>query len=619
MIRFTCRRCGQHVRVSDDFGGKKGRCPFCQRVVPIPTQSEPALEGEQAGSPAAMGRAKGEPPPPPPPPPHATADLVGLEEAEAEFVSPGDPSHETDRLEAITEQESAPAAAAEPGAEAPPAAGPPGARKMPWLLIGGVGGGAALLVVIAVAAVMFWPFGRGGQPASSGLRSPPGTGRAAVSPVVARPREPLEAKTQIPLSAEIQAATARAPAGAFCMLHVDLAKTAEAVASIPSRTEAVAAAVASSALWSQARQRIAEGSMPTGVTLFLTGQTAPAGGLFGRCYGMVSGGKTDPGSGLWSLIEPESPVPHFLVRLEGPAARHYSQELLARARAMNLGGAFAADLPATHAEVRLAPAGLFGGREMLVGTVQTVDGNGACIRQPKQQQRLRELLMKVQTDRPVVGCVILPNLRGLLQAALGEAGAPPAWATGQTILVFAIDPGPDGLATLVVCEAAPGSVNDLKAEAEPMAVQADGPDIRITGLGTEAVPLMKKILPGFEEVVLKGLALAGPVRSRLPATTPPKVEPQPEPAPPPEPKPPPVPEKKEFVYAVCFYEHCPTRNQPFKVEKSAIPADVLAGTNPLKCPHCGKPTAVVAVQCPHCKKYYAQTIPVCPHCHKPRK
>lgn len=43
-IKVTCEKCGGVLHAPDDAGGKKGRCPNCQNVLPIP------FEGQRAGS-----------------------------------------------------------------------------------------------------------------------------------------------------------------------------------------------------------------------------------------------------------------------------------------------------------------------------------------------------------------------------------------------------------------------------------------------------------------------------------------------------------------------------------------------------------------------------------------
>jgi len=48
MIRFDCSTCGKLVEVSDEYVGKKGKCPHCQTLMEIPQASAaeaPAAEG----------------------------------------------------------------------------------------------------------------------------------------------------------------------------------------------------------------------------------------------------------------------------------------------------------------------------------------------------------------------------------------------------------------------------------------------------------------------------------------------------------------------------------------------------------------------------------------------
>jgi len=40
MIRFRCKSCGQKIKVSDEYIGKKGRCPKCREVNIVPNISE---------------------------------------------------------------------------------------------------------------------------------------------------------------------------------------------------------------------------------------------------------------------------------------------------------------------------------------------------------------------------------------------------------------------------------------------------------------------------------------------------------------------------------------------------------------------------------------------------
>ena len=40
-IEFDCTQCGQRLRTPDDTAGKQARCPGCNSLVPIPSQSQP--------------------------------------------------------------------------------------------------------------------------------------------------------------------------------------------------------------------------------------------------------------------------------------------------------------------------------------------------------------------------------------------------------------------------------------------------------------------------------------------------------------------------------------------------------------------------------------------------
>ena len=88
MIRFACPQCGQSLRVANLSAGKKGRCPSCGSVVEIP-----APGGRATGVTEAPPSVQQRRPPPVPPPTEA--------DAEPELEHVGDPSHETDVLEAI--------------------------------------------------------------------------------------------------------------------------------------------------------------------------------------------------------------------------------------------------------------------------------------------------------------------------------------------------------------------------------------------------------------------------------------------------------------------------------------------------------------------------------------
>ena len=50
-IKVTCEKCGGVLHAPDDAGGKKGRCPNCQNILPIP------FEGSRA--PSAFGTSSG--------------------------------------------------------------------------------------------------------------------------------------------------------------------------------------------------------------------------------------------------------------------------------------------------------------------------------------------------------------------------------------------------------------------------------------------------------------------------------------------------------------------------------------------------------------------------------
>ena len=44
MIQFKCSECGRQLRVRDDAGGKKGKCPQCGTVLLVPAEPEPTLQ-----------------------------------------------------------------------------------------------------------------------------------------------------------------------------------------------------------------------------------------------------------------------------------------------------------------------------------------------------------------------------------------------------------------------------------------------------------------------------------------------------------------------------------------------------------------------------------------------
>jgi hypothetical protein len=43
MLRTRCPKCGAKVKAPDKLAGKKGRCPMCNSVVPLPLDKDPAL------------------------------------------------------------------------------------------------------------------------------------------------------------------------------------------------------------------------------------------------------------------------------------------------------------------------------------------------------------------------------------------------------------------------------------------------------------------------------------------------------------------------------------------------------------------------------------------------
>jgi hypothetical protein len=69
-IRFRCPSCSQPIEVDADLAGKMARCPYCERVAAVPTESTldagPIATARPAG--VAEPTPVGAPPPPPPPP-----------------------------------------------------------------------------------------------------------------------------------------------------------------------------------------------------------------------------------------------------------------------------------------------------------------------------------------------------------------------------------------------------------------------------------------------------------------------------------------------------------------------------------------------------------------------
>ena len=47
MIKFACKNCGQHIKVSDRYAGKTGKCPKCRQsiLVPAAAQQPPEQSG----------------------------------------------------------------------------------------------------------------------------------------------------------------------------------------------------------------------------------------------------------------------------------------------------------------------------------------------------------------------------------------------------------------------------------------------------------------------------------------------------------------------------------------------------------------------------------------------
>ncbi|KKK54651.1 hypothetical protein LCGC14_3082550, partial [marine sediment metagenome] len=325
------------------------------------------------------------PPPPPPTPPR-------IEDAEPELVPASDPRYQTDRMDSITDDGTLELTDEEPSIPpvsqaAPPAAtGASKSRRGLWIWLIAVGLGLIGLVVGGVFAVRAL------------LEGADEIGRAVTQPITTKllipvprpaPTPPTgQAKTRFPLARQVQLATARAPAGAFCLFHVDLARTVKGVARIHSRSDETLRKIAASKLWQDASKRIDEGSMPTSMTLFLIGTSEPAGELFGKFYGALSGGRKDPLEGMWSLTRSDRVMPHFLLRLKGPAAKAYSAELAKLAEALQPQADRPVGGPITCGKLRLSPVGLVAADEMFVGTGQTLSDLGAVHTNAGQQRRL---------------------------------------------------------------------------------------------------------------------------------------------------------------------------------------------------------------------------------------
>jgi len=625
VIRFVCRHCNKPVRIPDAFAGKSGRCPFCKQVIQIPATSEPEQQASEA--PAAATPAEEEAPAPPAPEAPAPA-----EEEEGKPPPPAEPSDEAEKpeeetqvAEALEGLEQAPAPQTPPAKTAP--SGRP-ARKAPSkpLLIG-VAVGLLALVGVVLAILQPWA----GPESAWDSRAAPSEQQAAAGPSQATQPEsptPPEPGRVFDLAPELLDAARRAPARTFAVFYLDLERTAPALAGAPAPTGELPSAVAGRRLWSDAQRRIAQGRLPRSVTLYLTVNSEPIAVMFGDLHGAHSGpGPADPARGLWTLTRPEAPVPHFLLSLTGPAAKNYATALLNTATRMGLAGTFDPGGVASHARLRMVgPEGAGETQEILIGTAETIDETGRIITAPGLHERLSEYLQKVPTGRPVVGCVRLDAARDGLGAAAGIETAPPAWAGDSTVLVFSIDPAGDGEADLVLAGAKLAALPELRSLVAPVTVAAEGDDARITGTGVDGIAALAKLLPGFEEIAIKALALCD--EQAEPGTVPPQVPTPAEttaeqtgpsmPAPKPETaaatSPATMPKPVEPVTFVCLNSSCPTAGKTFTVPRDQVSVDVLAGTDVLVCPRCGKKTAVVAVKCPKCGQWYAQTLEACPNC-----
>jgi len=632
MIRFTCEHCGKPVRIPNTFGGKKGRCPFCDAVVNIPPPAEPSLEeAEAAGLAAAVSTEQADRQPRPAAP--RAAQVPDTEDIEPELDTAGDPSHKTDRLDVMPEDT---AVEAEPPGEEDAGQAGPGdvaagakARRVKGLPKPAlIGVAAGLVVAIAAGAVLLTWKRPEKQPAA---KPPQQAALAEAKPVRTAPAKPEPKPQPLPktaavpkqaaqvfeLSAAITAAVDEAPAETFAMFRVDFERTAEALAQASGEGGEAVSALASNRFWANAKEEISKGGIPRAATLYLTASGEATASMFGKFHGARLGNApAGAEAGLWSLVRPGAPLPHFLLRLTGPAAGNYATALLARAKAMNLPGTFEADKVASHEKLRMVPPAVAGADkpgEVLIGTVNTIDDAGRSAVDKDLHQRLRELLRKVPAERPVLGCVRLAVARSRLSAATGIEKIAPAWAGQTTVLIFSIDPKPTGRADLVLSRASLETAWDLPALVNPMTAVAENGDIRIAGKGTDGLEALANLLPGFGEFVLAALAMADETAVALPP------EPETKPAPP-TPAPQPAPTTEKTVPFVCINDaQCTKRGQVYELAEKDVPPDVLAGNDALKCPHCGKRTAAKAVKCPHCNTWYVWTLDVCSKCGKPRE
>ncbi len=578
----------------------------------IPLESQQDDEVTELAA-ALTGKSVEPAPPPPPPPPREPS----LEEAdlEPEIETASDPSSKTDRLDSAIEvvppEEAEIPQRPSERPELPPAFEAPDetpARK-PLPKIPLIGGGAGVAVIAAAVVLLVWKPWQGASPGGS---PPP---RPAAAPSVAPRPEPAEERPKPPpppvpqrqsfsLSGQIAAVIDRAPVGTCAVFSLDLERAAEALSRLPGGAGDVLRQVAASKLWTDATKRINQGALPRTAALYLTGTAERAEAMFGKFR------PVDPSGGPWTLAKADATLPHFLLRITGPAAAEYTGAVIARAKALDLAESFQAGTVATYARVRMVPASAAGmdrGGEMLLGTIETLDGAGRSNVSPELRRQLSGQLERVPTDRPILGCARLAVLRKQLAGATGLAQPPPAWQGQETVLVFSIDPQPVGRADLVVIGAEGGALRALESLAAPMAVAGENGDVRITGGGPGGLTALAKLLPGFQEVAAKALAMAPEPAAPI---EPPKSVPPTQPAPPAEVK---------KLPALCFNPDCSTRGKMFDVPETDVSPDLRAGSVAMVCPHCQKRTATLAVKCPRCGKWYAQTLEACPDCSKAAK
>ena len=73
-IRFLCGHCKKVVNVKDEFAGKRGKCPHCQKIVLVPVPSaRPPASAEKPAAPAPPKKPPAPTTAPPPPPTDAEA------------------------------------------------------------------------------------------------------------------------------------------------------------------------------------------------------------------------------------------------------------------------------------------------------------------------------------------------------------------------------------------------------------------------------------------------------------------------------------------------------------------------------------------------------------------